>query len=423
MPKIIPDSRYKLVAAFFAPEVVSLNKARLQWVAGQAEKSRPFLLRLQARHPLIHELYERCVELFNRVGSAIFRPEKIPTCGAEVAGFDLDNEENLKPSWQAAYVDVTKETLQGVPMEKKKKLYRELKAATIEQLQYLQSHLPYKSDLVPALMFAHPLRRNLDNLQTLALFTARALKRFSSADEARIATQINAYQYLPQVPPFDPMKDRVDHWWREMFKQLEEELMEPPLELARLVKLVLSLPHGQAMVESGFSTTKHIVAGRERLGDQSVKGQKLVTSVVRAAGGAHNVPITFSLLNAVKTADIKHREDVEKEKEKKRKAEEAAAGEAESKKKKEEADAAKATWEEKKASLEEKVKVVKDEIATQNKVQDAALGRLERTKTEVMKKSCVKTIKESKESIRVKTEVQEKLMKQLARHMAKKPKV
>jgi len=119
----------------------------------------------------------------------------------------------------------------------------------------------------------------------------------------------------------------------------------------------------------------------------------------------------------------KHREDVEKEKEKKRKAEEAAAGEAESKKKKEEADAAKATWEEKKTSLEEKVKVVKDEIATQNKVQDAALGRLERTKTEVMKKSCVKTIKESKESIRVKTEVQEKLMKQLARHMAKKPKV
>lgn len=51
MPKIIPDSRYKLVAAFFAPEVVSLNKARLQWVAGQAEKSRPFLLRLQAPTP------------------------------------------------------------------------------------------------------------------------------------------------------------------------------------------------------------------------------------------------------------------------------------------------------------------------------------------------------------------------------------
>ena len=74
---------------------------------------RPFLLRLQARHPLIHELYEKCGELFNKVGSAINRPVKEPTCASEVASFNLDNEENLKPSWQAAYMDVLKETLQG----------------------------------------------------------------------------------------------------------------------------------------------------------------------------------------------------------------------------------------------------------------------------------------------------------------------
>ena len=74
---------------------------------------RPFLLRLQARHPLIHELYEKCGELINKVGSAINRPVKEPTCASEVASFNLDNEENLKPSWQAAYMDVLKETLQG----------------------------------------------------------------------------------------------------------------------------------------------------------------------------------------------------------------------------------------------------------------------------------------------------------------------
>ena len=96
---------------------------------------RPFLLRLQARHPLIHELYEKCGELFNKVGSAINRPVKEPTCASEVASFNLDNEENLKPSWQAAYMDVLKETLQGVPVEEKKKLYREFKAATPEQLE------------------------------------------------------------------------------------------------------------------------------------------------------------------------------------------------------------------------------------------------------------------------------------------------
>ena len=57
---------YKEIAAFLHPDVEKLNKARLEWVAGQAALSRPFLLRLQTRHPLIHELYDQCGQLFVR---------------------------------------------------------------------------------------------------------------------------------------------------------------------------------------------------------------------------------------------------------------------------------------------------------------------------------------------------------------------
>ena len=65
--------------------------------------------------------------------------------------------------------------------------------------------------------------------------------------------------------------------------------LRPPKELSRLVKFLLILPHGQATVESGFSNTKAIVDNRASLGDKSVKGQKLVSSVVRACGGADKV--------------------------------------------------------------------------------------------------------------------------------------
>ena len=41
----------------------------------------------------------------------------------------------------------------------------------------------------------------------------------------------------------------------DMFKILTDKLLEPPLELMKLVKMTLSLPHGQAGVESGFSNT------------------------------------------------------------------------------------------------------------------------------------------------------------------------
>ena len=62
----VKTNGYKEIAAFLHRDVEKLNKARLQWVAGQAALCRPFLLRLQRRAPLIHELYDQCGHLFLR---------------------------------------------------------------------------------------------------------------------------------------------------------------------------------------------------------------------------------------------------------------------------------------------------------------------------------------------------------------------
>ena len=75
-----------------------------------------------------------------------------------------------------------------------------------------------------------------------------------------------------------------------MFKILTDKLLEPPLELMKLVKMTLSLPHGQAGVESGFSNTKSIVEGRESLNHTSVKAHKQVQCALRGKGGAQHVP-------------------------------------------------------------------------------------------------------------------------------------
>ena len=61
----------------------------------------------------------------------------------------------------------------------------------------------------------------------------------------------------------------------DAFKEIEKELSAPPAELKRLVKISASLPHGQAFVESGFSTKK-VVTGRNTLSLESVKAQKVV---------------------------------------------------------------------------------------------------------------------------------------------------
>ena len=82
-----------------------------------------------------------------------------------------------------------------------------------------------------------------------------------------------------------------------MFKILTDKLLEPPLELMKLVKMTLSLPHGQAI----------IVEGRESLNHTSVKAQKLVQCALRGKGGAQHVPIITSMMNnAVRGANAKY---------------------------------------------------------------------------------------------------------------------
>lgn len=215
------------------------------------------------------------------------KPGKLPTTASKIKDLNLEDKDLYKPSKSSGYVAVLQDTLQGVDQVDKADLYKELKDACVVQLKYLQSHLPFNRRLVMTASCADPKKRHLGDLQDLAVSAATDLKRFTAAELRKVRMQVVAYKALPShlVPEFDPKNDRVDHWWVEVLKVLEDQLSEPPKELARLIKFLLILPHGQASVESGFSTTKAIVDNRASLADKSVKGQKLVSSVVRALGG------------------------------------------------------------------------------------------------------------------------------------------
>ena len=170
-----------------------------------------------------------------------------------------------------------------------------------------------------------------------------------------------------------------------MFKILTDKLLEPPLELMKLVKMTLSLPHGQAGVESGFSNTKSIVEGRESLNHTSVKAQKLVQCALRGKGGAQHVPITTSMMNAVRGANAKYLQELEEEKKKKRKAQEEAEAAAEAKKRKDEFDLAKKTWGEKRDDLKNQISVVEEQIKWENKEFQAAVTQGQKTDNAQMK--------------------------------------
>ena len=114
--------------------------------------------------------------------------------------------------------------------------------------------------------------------------------------------------------------------------------------------------------------------GRNTLSLESVKAQKVVLSGIRAAGGAHLVPISANMLSVMMAHSRKVAVDKEKA-EAKRKAEEAAAGEQAAKKRKEEQEAEQRTWDEKKRRLEDNIREIQEEIMNENESLMAAVSR------------------------------------------------
>ena len=73
------------------------------------------------------------------------------------------------------------------------------------------------------------------------------LKRFRKSEMENWSVQINCCQVLDGdwVPDFDI--DSVDHFWREVFKVVEDQIGSKPLELMKLVKICCRLSHGQGL--------------------------------------------------------------------------------------------------------------------------------------------------------------------------------
>ena len=46
------------------------------------------------------------------------------------------------------------------------------------------------------------------------------------------------------LPEFDDEKDRLDHYWRQVFKIVGDKIGVEQVELIKLVKLLCSLSHG-----------------------------------------------------------------------------------------------------------------------------------------------------------------------------------
>ncbi|CAL1262687.1 unnamed protein product [Larinioides sclopetarius] len=106
---------------------------------------------------------------------------------------------------------------------------------------------------------------------------------------------------------FDAFKNRLDKF---LSKYLEGK--KSYQKLWAVIKILLILSHGQAVVERGFSVNKNIEV--ENLKEESYVAKRLILDELNKCGGANNFQITKELRLCAKNARCKYIENINKQK-------------------------------------------------------------------------------------------------------------
>ena len=388
--KYIPNSRlannknavqskmYKKIMQYLSDDQVVKTKIRLKFLSFLAHQTKTFLTLLQSEQPMIHILMSLALATFQNIARLVIKVSKVPKKVMDVSNLDLEDPAVLMHSHECGYlVNLEEEMALLLTSESRKSVRHELRNSVVIMLKYLQSHIPFDQPIYTQFGFIDPINRKEASMPINGVKVATFLNRFTVEEKQKIGLLLNQYASLPdeEVPKFDKKRDRVDHFWVNVFKKLEELNSEKPESLESLVKLTCIQTHGNAFMERGLGLTKRIVDGRSSMNDVSVKAQKVVMGAVKRYGGPDKVPITTSLMNSVKYAAMKEREEAKKAKEDKEKKEKERISEEDARKRKRENDEIKRTWVEKRDTLENQIKACKEFIDSQGVIQGKAMER------------------------------------------------
>lgn len=185
----------------------------------------------------------------------------------------------------------------------------QFRACLLYITKYLQDHLPHQSIFLKDLVCIQPDERNssasASSIRRIGVKIAKVLKSTNltqltpeyCADE--VVAEYKAYQsetfHVPETDPENPL--RIEDYWSFIGKIKNSEGNLKFKTLVKLVRICLSVSHGNSDPERGFSENKHILDGRECLGEDTIVAIRLVKESVRLHGGIQNFPINRRLIN------------------------------------------------------------------------------------------------------------------------------
>ena len=333
----------------------------MAFVVHLAQDFRKFVKSLETSDPMIH-LHPKCMQLITSILGKFLKTEAYMKKGSErgyilksinyIAAIEVSNKENHKDS--LTFGSQTETLLKILDELEKKRLKNHMKEAMVECSQYLLNKLPITEQVINDAQFLghqkQMSKKALNAIKRLSYKVFNALeldvlKREFKLNEDdtkdflmdQIVEEFKLYQ-LEDIPKsfFEATSDkkkkeklsywkyayglldveidtsdsgfvRIDHYWRNVAALCNEEGAPKYRKLTTLVNCILTLSHGNADPERGFSVNKQQLDLHGNTTDEhTLEALRIVKDYLIRNGGVEDFDVTSILINKCDNAHAQY---------------------------------------------------------------------------------------------------------------------
>ena len=285
----------------------------LHFVVYIATTLTPFMKLFQKDEPLVHILYDKANEVMRTCLRMFLKAEVVGEKeGAELHAIDCDKGDNWLQGRDMEIGSGTKRTLAILPDDRKKTIRLDMRKSLKVMGKYLQDHLPLKNAVLRDLQSLHPLARKADAGRSCIGRLCNHLQKVTKTDQYcdHVCAEWLLYStdtaLDSQPDTLNAGRDICDYW--QHVSTIVDTAGEKKYEhLSYIAKAALTLSHGNAAPERGFSVNNALVTQEKgSLAERSIVALRVVKEAIRLFGSSTNVPMTKELLQSVKRAHAEY---------------------------------------------------------------------------------------------------------------------
>lgn len=306
----------------------NIMKARLHFLVSVAGIFEPFLLRFQSEATMVHLLIDELASVFRLLLQRFLKSDALTgKSDAQLLDISLD----ARSVEQCDFGSKTKELVRQLKKDNSSNvglLQRDMLHFLKSCAKYLQERIPLKNTFLNNIRCLQSTMRSTPESNQMITALAKCLPHVSGGITFAdcLSTEWLLYQADNDITPNWYEGDgenlmTVGQYWARVFKQRDVCGQPKYNNIMLVVKAALSVSHGQADVERGFSLNKHIITEtRVSLKQKTIVALRTVQDVLSRHGDVEKVNVNQQLIRSYRAAHATYLADLETVQQKDKKA-------------------------------------------------------------------------------------------------------